>query len=124
MGMHIGSGQASLDVDLNLSFNFHFFLISFMLYSLAVFVAVLEILFLITMRPTVFKFTKNWAKLTPKYNFSSKDSKELDLIKNQALHVLAQHRSILQRINEEHYTQKCPAFYNASVGGHVRHAVD
>jgi hypothetical protein len=47
-----------------------------------------------------------------------------DLLSNYAVAPLFQVLFICQHVKLEDYTRPCPSFYNATVGGHVRHILD
>lgn len=47
-----------------------------------------------------------------------------ELIKRQGVSVLNQGRDALLMLQSSDYIKKCPNFYNASVGGHMRHILD
>lgn len=51
-------------------------------------------------------------------------SSHFELIKRQSVSVLRQGREALSMLKVSDYTIRSPAFYNASVGGHMRHILD
>ena len=46
------------------------------------------------------------------------------LVRSQALVMLAQHTTILNMISCDDYTKKCSKYFDASIGGHIRHSLD
>ena len=46
------------------------------------------------------------------------------LIAYQALGILSQKRTVLETVNAEDYIRKLPAFFNGSIGAHIRHSLD
>src|ERR1700739_1983382 len=62
-------------------------------------------------------------RILSRYNISTSVSNG-SLIKRQAISVLKQERQALVMLAPDDYIKKCPTFFNASVGSHVRHLMD
>jgi hypothetical protein len=57
-------------------------------------------------------------------NFASSQSNQRPELILAVIETLAQGERLLQNIDDETYTRKVPAVFNASVGGHYRHCLD
>jgi hypothetical protein len=61
--------------------------------------------------------------ISQRQHTDTKDS-DTDVLKAYALGPLFQVEYICQQVSAEDYTRKVPAFYNASIGCHIRHILD